>query len=307
VAFVDREISRVVDRQHGVLSRRRLLSIGLSGAQIKRRVGDGRLRRLYRGVYAVGHAELTRYGEWMAAVIAAGPNALLSHRDAAALWGLIGIGSRTRIDVTAVGRARRARSGLAIHMTTRIHPDDRATREGIPVTSVARTLLDLAVVVDARTLQRAYERAEELRLLDVEAVRVVLDRAGRRPGAPALRALVAYDPAAAAQARSEIERAFLDLVREAGLPEPQVNVDVEGYEVDCWWPRANLVVELDGYEFHRDRAAFERDREKIAALRLAGREVLPLTHRKLTERPDWVVGAVAQLLRRSPSPDDFRQ
>lgn len=301
VSLADGKIADLADRQHGVVSNRCLRPLEVSEKQIRQRLGDKRLRPLHRGVYAVGHAKLTRHGHWMAAVLALGEGALLSHRDAAALWGLIEVGSRSRIDVAVVGRSRRKRRGLAIHVTRELHPDDRAMRDRIPVTSVARTLLDLAEVVDARPLQRAYERAERLQLLDIRAVQAVIERAHGRHGAPALRALLAYDPEAAARARSELERAFLDLVREGGLPAPQVNVSVEGHDVDCWWPSANLVVELDSFEFHRDRVAFERDREKIATLRLAGREVLPLTHRQLTERPDWALSALRQLLARPPA------
>jgi len=305
MSVIDSEISRVADRQYGVVSIRRLRALGLSESQIRRRVADGRLRPLHLGVYAVGHAELTLRGRWMAAVIALGPGTLLSHRDAAALWGLVDVGSRTAIDVTAPGSARRNRRRLVVHVSRQLHADDCAVRERIPVTAVARTLLDLAEVVDPRTLQRAYEKAEQLGLLDLRAVEAVLERSQGRRRATALLALTAYDPAAAARARSEFERAFLDLVRDAGLPPPQVNVLVDGYEVDCYWPSANLVVELDSYEFHRDREAFERDREKIAELRLAGREVLPLTYRQLTRRRDWVVGAVNELLRRA-SPAERR-
>jgi very-short-patch-repair endonuclease len=164
------------------------------------------------------------------------------------------------------------------------------------VTSTARTLLDLSDVVSPLVLRRAYERAEELGVLDTKALHKLLARSNGRRGVSALRALLDYDPTAAAQAESELERLFLDLLRSAGLPEPQVGVLIDGYLVDAFWPEANLVVELDGYEFHRDRETFERDREKAAKLRLAGRTLIALTYRQVTNEPDWVLTTVRRLL-----------
>jgi hypothetical protein len=171
--------------------------------------------------------------------------------------------------------------------------------DGIPVTSIPRTLLDLAEVVPAIQLQRAYERAERLRILDVAAIHELLARSNGRRGVVALRDLIAYDPAAAAEADSELELHFLDLVRHAGLPPPQANVLVEGYLVDAYWPTARLVVELQGYAYHSDRQAFERDHARLARLRLAGCEVLALTWRQVTREPAWVASALATLLTRT--------
>ncbi|MGH2953942.1 MAG: hypothetical protein ACRDK9_07965 [Solirubrobacterales bacterium] len=234
----------------------------------------------------------------MAAVLAFGEGALLSHRHGAALWGLLAP-VETAIDVTVDSRNGRVRrKGLAPHRS-RLHPEDREHRYGIPVTSVARTLLDLAEVVGPTQLQRAYEAAERLELLDMREIERVLARSNGRRGVGVLRDLVSYDPAAAARARSELERLFLDLVRESDLPTPLVNTYVEDLEVDACWPGARLVVELDGYEFHQGRFAFERDRAKIAQLRLAGHEVLPLTYRQVTRQSAWVAATVRTLLRRA--------
>jgi very-short-patch-repair endonuclease len=231
----------------------------------------------------------------MAAVLAFGDGAVLSHRHAAALWGLAGPVD-TAIDVTVDGRnGRSRRKGLTPHRS-RLHPEDRNSRYGIPVTSVARTLLDLAEAVSPTQLQRAYEAAERLELLDMRGLDAVLERGSGRRGVGLVRALADYDPTAAARARSELERRFLDLVRAAELPTPLVNTYVEGLEVDAHWPAARLVVELDSYEFHRGRLAFERDRAKIARLRLAGYEVLPLTDRLLRQERDWVVQSLRTLL-----------
>lgn len=221
----------------------------------------------------------------MAAVLAYGPEGLLSHREAAALLDLRA-SSRSSIDIT-VSRTSglRRRCGIDVHRTRTLVPEDRTVVDGIPVTSVARTLVDLATVLDAKQVQRAYERAEKLRILDARALARAVDRNAKRRGIAAIRALLGYDPSLSAEAVSELEQACLDLIREAKLPSPQVNVLVEGHLVDLYWPTARLVVELDGYKFHSDRAAFERDRRKVTALHVAGCTVLTFTHAHVTTQP----------------------
>jgi hypothetical protein len=160
--------------------------------------------------------------------------------------------------------------------------------DAIPVTSLARTFLDVAATESELTLRRMYERAQELQVLDLKPIRKVLTlRRGHR-GAARLRALIDYDPTVAADALSELERLYLDLLRGAGIPEPQCNVLVDGHLVDCYWPEVDLVVELDSFEFHGDREAFERDRAKIADLRSGGHEAVQFTYRQVTARPGWV-------------------
>lgn len=172
-------------------------------------------------------------------------------------------------------------------------------REGIPVTTVARTLLDLAEVVDMRRLERAFEEAERLRLLDLRVIERTCERNAGRRGLKPLRALLS-DAQPVVDTRSELERRFLTFCRGAQLPPPAVNVIVAGFEVDALWPDRRLVVELDGYAFHRTRAAFERDRARDAALQLAGYRVLRLTARRLGEEPAAVAEAVRRLLIRPP-------
>lgn len=264
------------------------------------RVAAGRLHRIHVGVYAVGHEKLSLRGRWMAAVLAFGPDSVLSHWDAAALWELAEPhGTRFHVTIdTRAGIARRR--GLTPHRS-RLDPEDRDRVDGIPVTSIPRTLLDLAEVSDAKGLRRAYEEAARLEALDMRALERVLARAHGRRGFVPLRDLLAYDPAPVTHTRSELERLFLDLVRDAGFPTPAVNVLVEGFLVDAFWSAARLVVELDGYKYHRGRAAFERDHAKHARLRLAGYEVLALTHLQLTGEQEWVIGAVRSLLDRAVS------
>lgn len=296
MSVLDTVIARLAARQHGVVAGWQLLALGINRNAIDRRAGDGRLRRIHRGVYAVG--PIGRKGYCMAAVLPCGEGALLSHRDAAALWDLRDT-TRSAIDVSVLAAKRRSRPRLTIHRAGNLHPDDRTEVDGIPVTSIALTLLDLAEVVPAIDLRRAYEATERHRVLDVRAVRELLDRSNGRRGVPALVALLDYDPVPAAESKSELESMFLDLVREAGLPMPQPNVLVEGYLVDAYWPQARLVVELQGYEHHADRDAFDRDHSRIARLRLARYEVLAFTYHQVRDEAGWVAGAVRAMLDRT--------
>jgi predicted transcriptional regulator of viral defense system len=298
VGVIDARIEALAKSQHAVFATWQLDSIGVDSRTLVARQRDGRVRRLYRGVYATG-PYLTLRGRLMAAVLACGPGALLSHRPAGLLWHLTQWKGGP-IDVTCTkGRSRR-RSDLRPH-NARLRDSDRAVIDDIPVTSVARTLLDLAATVSATELQRAYEQAQHIGVLDIAAITDLLARANGHRGVGPVAALIDYDPTAAAATLSELERLFLDLLRAAGIPMPLTNVLVDGFLVDAHWPEANLVVELDGYEFHHDRAAFERDHAKLGRMRLAGYEVLPLTYRQVTEEPAWVIGAVRSLLARAAS------
>lgn len=288
----DRLIAQLAARQHGVVDLRDLRRLGLSDAGVKRRTADLRLRRLHRGVYSVG--QINQRGRWLAAVRAMGSDAALSHRDGAALLGLRARDGRT-VDVTVARHARR-RSGINVHQTRALHPDDVTEVDGIPVTSVARTLLDLADVLPAFDVRRAYEAAERERALDLAAIRQLLERSNGRRGVSVLRALLGYDASLAADSKSELESRFLDLVRESNLPLPQLNVLVEGFLVDAYWPAARLVVELQSYRYHSDRHAFERDHAKFARLKWARFEVLPLTWLQVTGRPAETAAALTAIL-----------
>jgi hypothetical protein len=294
MSAIDRAVTALARRQHGVVAAHQLRAAGIGRTAVHRRVADGLLRPIHRGVYALG--PVTSRGRWMAAVLALGPGAVLSHRAAAALHGLPAA-NRSTIDVI-IPRRTRPRRGIAAHRARDLHASDRIRLDGIPVTSIPRTLLDLAEILSPTQLQRTYEAAERLRVLDVRAVEKLLERSYGRAGIGALRSLLSYDPAPAAEARSELEVRFLDLVREAGMPLPHVNVLVEGFLVDAYWPSPGVVVELQGYAHHSGREAFERDHARLARLKLAGYEVLALTWRQVTMEPAWVAGAIRALLGR---------
>jgi very-short-patch-repair endonuclease len=230
----------------------------------------------------------------MAAVLACGPDAFLSHRSAAALWG-IGPAAGSLIDVSTGRRGLAAKPGIALHQVRCLPTGDCTRHDGIPVTSVTRTIFDLAEVLDPTRLERAFEEAERLQLLDLRPLRQLLERSRGRRGLATLRRLVAAQ-AGPPDTRSELERRFLDLCREEDLPQPQINKQVLGFEVDAFWPSARLVVELDGFAFHRTRAAFERDRARDAALQLAGFRVLRITHKRLLDEPSVIGEGVRRLL-----------
>lgn len=282
--------------QHGVVSQRQLLALGFSERTIKLRLDAGRLNPIHREVYAVGHSRVSRHGRWRGAVLAYGDLALLSHRTAAALWGLARAGPHP-IEVTAPrGRqGLRRREGVWIHRG-RLHTEDRAERAGIPVTTVARTLFDFAEVESFQRLEQAWEEADRLKLLRLREVEQVCARGyGRRALKPIHQLWAAAK--APAEGRSPLEQRFHDFCRDHRLPEPARNVHVLGHEVDALWPDAKLVVELDSWEFHSHRAAFERDRARDPKFLIAGYRTIRITHLRLDNEAPDLAAEIRQLLR----------
>jgi very-short-patch-repair endonuclease/predicted transcriptional regulator of viral defense system len=288
----ERRIGTLAERQHGVVARRQLAALGLGRGAIDARVRIGHLQVLHRGVYAMGHVPLSIRGRWLAAVLACGDRAVLSHRSAACLWGL----ARPRrgpIDVTNP-RGSHGPAGIRLHRS-KLTEDEWTVEARVPITSVARTLLDLAEVLDEDGLRRAFEEADRLKLLRMPELERVCVRAGRRKGLPALRRLIdaARDPV---MTRSPLEDRFAEFYREhlADLPAPMTNVSILDHEVDAYWPSHRLVVEMDSWEYHHHRAAFERDRKRDAAMQAAGYRVIRLTYGRMEAEP----GEVASELRR---------
>ena len=288
-------IAELAATQHGVVARRQLFTVGLRRGAIDRRLATGRLHSLHPAVYAVGQPRIAGPGRLLAAVLACGDHALLSHRSAAALWELLPYAG-SRVHVTAAHRGRRSLRGICVHSIRRPHVENRAARSGIPLTSVARTLLDLAQNVRQDQLERAFEQAERLRLLDLSAAVRLCERSNGHRGLTRLRPLVAQAGRPVAETRSELERRFLRLCDDNGLPPAAVNVVVAGHEVDALWRAARLVVEIDGFEYHGTRAAFERDRARDADLQLAGFRVLRVTSRRLSREPQAVASAIGSLI-----------
>jgi len=286
----ERELARLAGRQHGVLSRQQLLASGLGPRSITRRIEAGRLHPVHRGVYALGRKRLDQRGHWMAAVLVGGEGSLLSHRSAAALWGLMR--PARPIEITAP-RGRR-RPSIVVHESG-VAPAERTTQSRIPVTTVARTLFDLAEVLNERRHERAWEEADRLGLLEIRAVEDVCARGHGRHALPAVRRLIeaARIPETV---RSPLEERFLEFCREREIPLPQTNVLVLGKEVDAYWPGAALVAEADGWSFHGHRAAFERDRARDAAMQAQGYRVLRVTDRRLKHEPNELAAELRSLL-----------
>jgi hypothetical protein len=293
-------IARLAERQHGVVSLPQLQLAGLTKDAVGKRAATGRLTRIHRGVYAVGHARLTQRGHWMADVLAYGPTAVLSHRSAAALHGLRP-DNRPKTDVTLPSRSARSRSGIHVHRSSTLETGDVTTVDGIPCTTVARTLLDLAEVVDAQALERAVSQADVFRTFDLRTVDEVLSRASGRHGATGLRSVLAsYDrPTLTDQ---ELEERFLALCRKASLPPPEVNGwvaldDGIAYQIDFLWRAERLAVETDGWGSHGTRRAFENDRRRDRNLSMAGWTVVRFTWRDVEREPDEVTAALTRLWR----------
>jgi very-short-patch-repair endonuclease len=293
----DAEIAELADRQHGVLSTAQLVAIGLGRGAIQHRVSCGRLHRVHWGVYAVGTARLNPAGHRMAAVLHCGSDSLISHRTAAAVWGLLAT-DQTMIDVTVPRAGVRSRQKIRVHCTGILHATDIAVVDAIPVTSIARTFLDLAPRLRPDVLLRAVEQAVRLNRFDLRAVDAAMGRTPRRQGVPRLRQVLA-DYREPPVTRSELEDSFLALVEQSGLPRPRVNSTVAGLEVDFFWPGARLVVELDGRAYHTSPRAFERDRRRDAILLRAGCRVLRITFRRLQEDPGGVIEDVRALIARA--------
>jgi very-short-patch-repair endonuclease len=285
------KVMALADRRHGIVTRRQLHALDLSDTAIRGWIRRGVLHRVHRGVYSVGPGALAVEGRMLAAVLACGPGAALSHRSAAALWGLRQTDQR-RIDVTAVVDAGRRDRAITFHRTRTLDAD-RTTHRGVPITTVARTLVDLAGVVPVAAVERALSQAEVLSLYDHTALDEVLERSNGRRGARALRAALGVP---IVFTRSELENRMLALCRRHRLPTPQVNAIVCGQEVDFYWPAARLIVETDGHKYHRTQRAFEDDRRRDADLTVAGHRVVRITYRRLVNESDAVAGTIRALL-----------
>jgi hypothetical protein len=276
------ELALFANEQHGVVAAWQLVALGFSRRQISVRAERGRLHRLYRGVYAVGHAALSREARDIAAVLACGPGALLSHWSATARWELLRpTGGWPHVSTSLDRRVRR----IETHHVRPFHASDQAQRDGIPVTSVPRTLLDLAGVADERILRRAVNEAVRRKRLDAGAAWDVIERHPRRKGTKALRAVLAAVDPQTGRTRSDLEVAFLAFCRRRGVETPVVNGRIEGYEVDMHWPGSKLIAELDDYEYHRTPVEFENDRRRDARLKARGYTVIRVTGAWLDEDP----------------------
>jgi very-short-patch-repair endonuclease len=276
-------------RQWGVVTREQLMQSGLRTRGISDWVRSGRLVRLHRGIYAYGHDRLRVEGRWLAAVLACGPGAVLSHGSGAGLWEIRQSNS-AYIDVTVPSRAGRIRrKGIRVHRSGRLTSEEVTMRSGIPVTTVARTLLDLADVLDGQALRRAVTEAEYRGRFDLTSLNAVVEANPGRRGRRVLEAAGARRH----RTRSPLEDRFLRFMERYGVEDPRTNAWIEGHEVDFVWTRAGLVVELDGVAAHTTRAALNADRLRDRRLWRAGLRTIRLTSEAL-EDPEAVLADLAQ-------------
>jgi very-short-patch-repair endonuclease len=298
VAPVSQQAARLWElarARHWVLTHDELLAAGLSEEAIRHRVARGRLHPVHRGVYAVGRPHLTQLGRWMAAVLACGEAACLSDTSGAALWG-IGREVRELVEVTVRASSHRRHRGIRVHRRPSLDEEDVVVRCGIPVTSPARTLLDLAPVLDRSELEAAVNAADKRDLIDPETLRAELAGYSGRPGVRALRRLL--DRHTFRLTETELERRFLRIVRRAGLPLPETQVWLGG-RVDFVWKELGLVVETDGLRYHRTAMSQTSDLRRDQGHAVAGRERLRFSHAQVRYDPAYVrevlVGVIHRL------------
>jgi predicted transcriptional regulator of viral defense system len=299
---VDEALAALAVAQHGVFALDQLCRLGLGAPAVRNRAASGRLHRIYRGVYSLVPRDLLkREGRWLAAVLACGSGAVLSHRTAAALHGLHRYDG-VWIDVTVPTRSARAHQGIKLHRSVTLAPGDVTTIDMIPCTSVARTQLDLADVVNRRTLERALDQAEVIEAFELGALEHQLARNRHRAGARHVRAVLDEHYVGSTTTWSDLEEAFLALTRGAGLPRPEVNSWIllpdrgPAIRADFKWESHRVVVETDGHRWHDTRRRRELDADRDQRLTVAGWRPMRVTWRQIMTAADVVAGRVAALL-----------
>jgi very-short-patch-repair endonuclease len=278
---LDRTISALASRQYGVVSRFQLLEIGVTARMIERRIEAGRLHVIYRGVYAVGHTRIPQEGRWLAAVLACGEGAVLSHRSAAALWGMRPYSGKPEV----IARHAHRRGKLLVVRRSSLDPHECTQHRDIPCTTPERTLIDFATIAQPHEIDRAIREAEFLRIVDFAFLGRMLE--GRPRGTAHLRTAIARAAESTVHTRSELEDRFRTLVLDANLPAPDYNATLEldemTIEVDALWRDHKVIVELDGYEAHGTKSQFQEDRARDRAATSAGFAVLRYTWSDLDE------------------------
>ena len=293
--------------RHNLVTTEDLAACGIRGSAVQRRVRNGRLHRKYKGVFALGSPRLTQEGVWLAAVLASGPEAVLSHVDAAVLWG-IHPRPGAIIHVTTARRSREGAKGTRLHRVRRLSPDDVTMRHGIPVTTVARTLVDLTDMFARERLTRIIREAEFQGVLDLTMLDQAIARAnGRKRLSVLIAAVEAHRPGAIVH--SELEHAFLELCRNEDIPQPETNVPMvvggRSRKLDCLWRAQRVVVELDGRAGHDKPGAFEDDRARDTALNADGYRTLRFTWRRVTRDGARVAAELRATLTQSSTPSSL--
>ena len=299
----DAAIAKLASGQHGLVARSQIVELGLGREAIRRRILAGRLHPVQSCVYAVGHPVLSREGRWMAAVLACGPDAVLSHRSAAVHWGIRDHRGGP-IDITSPSKTK-SRGAIRRHYI-RLPVDEITVDEGIPITTVPRTIFDLAASgVGEHVVEAALRQAEFLELHDRLSLPDLLHRYPRHRGARAIRAALARRAERPGRPRSWLEERFLPFLDRHRLPRPQLNawlrVDRRDVQVDCLWPESMNIVELDGWQGHGTRSAFREDRARDRKLRVAGYGVTRIERSALDDEPEALAADLRSLLLGHPS------
>ena len=300
---VDEEVGRLAVAQNGVVTREQLEELGLNDQAIAKRVERGRLHRIHQRVYSLTPRMMTERGRFMAAVLACGSRAVISHRSAAYLWGLVDCWDEP-IDVTAPNRRGRSPDGVAAHRDGSIQPIDSTRVHGIPCTSVARTVLDFAAVAPEWEVRKAVAQAEVLRILDKPKLRALLKRSRRRRGVARLRLILETMHPQTERTRSELERLFLGMCANHAVPEPEVNVWLSApngkrYQADFLWRENKRIVEADSRRYHDTNSAFVSDRKRQQQLELAGWRVSRCTWEEVEHEPRRLALTIQGLIARS--------
>lgn len=277
---IERKIAALACRQRGYVTRPQLLKLGLSGKAIKYRVRTGRLIPVYAGVYAVGHLPILPQDRAVAALLACGEAAVLSHSTAATAWGIF---RRWEMPFEVTVPALRRRNGIVVHRA-KLERRDVKTQLGLRVTSAARTVLDISPRLRDKSLRRAVNDLRRAGYLHVPDLEDVLERFPRDPSSHRVRPLLRVP--SGGPTRSELEDKFVAFCDWHGLPEPEINVWVAGREADAWFPRQRVIVELDGYDFHSDRGSFEADRDNDATALALGIRTVRVTGERLDQTPE---------------------
>ncbi|MBV8219332.1 MAG: DUF559 domain-containing protein [Solirubrobacterales bacterium] len=290
---MERAIARIGGRQDNVITDDQLLAAGSTRGAIAHRTRVKRMQRLHRGVYLLGAAPPSPMARARAGVLACQPDAVASHRSAACLFGLLPEIEGADVHVTVARRNPGIHPGIRLHRVKELARPDVTTISGIPVTSMARTICDLAATETARDTEHAFQEALYRDKTIDRAIAAVLGREPRRRAAPTIRSLL-QDPRLT---RSERERRVLKLIAQAQLPKPLTNVPLHGYVADVFWPQHNLILEFDGWQAHGHRHAFESNRKRDQVMLAAGLRTLRVTDRQLTNEPIALTARIAQSMR----------
>jgi very-short-patch-repair endonuclease len=281
----------IAARQRNVITHAQLADLGVGRNAIEHRLTSGRWQRLHKGVYLIGPAPPVPSARALAAVLTCGEGSVLSHRTAAAVWSLLA--AADRVHVSVAGRNPGLRQGLCIHRVVALPADEITTKHGLPLTTPARTICDLAATELLRDVESALAEARIHRLATDRQIAAVINAAPTRPGAPTMRKLLEQENDSG-YTRTRAERLLRDLLRAANVERPLYNEPVLGFVVDAVWPDKRVIVEVDGYSYHGHPAAFARDRRRDRQLAAAGYRVIRVTWTQLRDQP---IETIADIIR----------